>query len=92
MATDTVTVYGPGGYDPGKPDGNVVETHTVEIPPEEDNRRTIEASAAQALAANRTFLAIASPTNAQNAAQVKALTRQMNALIRLTLGHLDGTD
>lgn len=45
-----------------------------------------------ALAANRTFLALASPTAAQNAAQVRALTRQVTALTRLTIRKLDGTD
>lgn len=39
-----------------------------------------------ALVGNATFLAIASPTAAQIAAQVKALTRQNNALIRLLIG------
>jgi hypothetical protein len=43
-------------------------------------------------AANRTFVALNSPTNAQNAAQIKALTRQINGVIRLLLGQLDGTD
>lgn len=42
-----------------------------------------------AVAANRTFLAITSPTNAQNAAQIKALTRQSNGVIRLLLAALD---
>lgn len=56
------------------------------------NRATIEQQAATALANNRTFLAIASPTNAQVVAQAKALTRQNNALIRLILGKLDATD
>lgn len=56
------------------------------------NRTTIQTQAINALATNRTFLAIASPTNAQNAAQVKALTRQNNGIIRLLLNQLDGTD
>jgi hypothetical protein len=42
--------------------------------------------------ANRQFVGIATPTNAQNAAQIKALTRQMNGVIRLLLNQLDGTD
>lgn len=56
------------------------------------NRTTIEQQATAALDTNRTFLAIASPTAAQNAAQAKALTRQMNGIIRLLLNRLDGTD
>lgn len=55
------------------------------------NRVTIEQQARQALADNATFLAIATPTAAQNAAQAKALTRQVNGLIRLMLGILDAT-
>lgn len=56
------------------------------------NAATIRDRAAQALSTNSDFLALASPTNAQTLAQVKALTRQINGLIRLTLGRLDGTD
>lgn len=37
----------------------------------------------QAFVANRTYLAIAAPTNAQVVAQVRALTRQNQGLIRL---------
>lgn len=53
---------------------------------------TLEQRAAQALETNRTYLALSSPTAAQTAAQVRALTRQVQALIRLNLGVLDGTD
>lgn len=42
----------------------------------------LRTQAAQAITANRAFLAIASPTNAQTLAQVKALTRQNTAIIR----------
>lgn len=52
------------------------------------NRDQIFNKAQQALTVNATFLAIATPTAAQNAAQAKALTRQVNALIRLLLGAL----
>lgn len=43
----------------------------------------LHAKARKALTANAAYLALATPTNAQVAAQVKALTRQTNALIRL---------
>lgn len=56
------------------------------------NESTIRQRADAALQANRDFLALASPTNAQTLAQVKALTRQNNGLIRLILNRLDGTD
>lgn len=56
------------------------------------NQRTIRTAAANALATNRTYIGTASPTAAVTTAQVKALSRQMNGLIRLTLGQLDGTD
>lgn len=39
----------------------------------------------QAIAANAAFLAVGSPSSAQAVAQVQALTRQVDALIRLAL-------
>lgn len=59
---------------------------------EQTNETTIRDKATQALADNKTFLALSSPSNAQVVAQVKALTRQNNALIRLVLRRFDGTD
>lgn len=47
--------------------------------------------AAAALTNNQTFLGIATPTQAQAVAQVQALTRQVDALIRLQIGQLDTT-
>lgn len=55
------------------------------------NRGALTAKAQNALANNATFLGIASPTQAQAIAQVQALTRQVNALIRLALNALDST-
>lgn len=59
---------------------------------EASNEETLRTRASAALVANREFLAIARPTEVQTVAQVKALTRQMNALARLVLGDLTGTD
>src|SRR4051812_44621266 len=42
-------------------------------------RKAVRSAAANATAANDTFLAISSPTNAQIAAQVRELTRQNSA-------------
>lgn len=47
---------------------------------------------ASAIDANTAFLAIPTPTQAQGAAQVKAMTRQWNAYLRLYLGVLDSVD
>lgn len=55
------------------------------------NERTLRERAGTALAGNATFLAIGSPTNAQTLAQVRALTRQVNALIRLEIRALSET-
>ncbi len=57
----------------------------------ETNKRSLESKANTALTGNATYLALASPTNAQNTAQIKALTRQNNALIRLLIKKLDTT-
>ena len=78
---------------------SVVDAHaaTAQAAAAEDatkatNETTIRDRATTALADNKAFLALTSPTNAQNAAQVKALTRQVNGLIRLTLRRFDSTD
>lgn len=53
------------------------------------NEQQIRDKARQALASNASFLALATPTNAQTVAQVRALTRQTNALLRLYLDALN---
>lgn len=73
--------------------GVQVGTDVVEIPTAQDiNLAALQSRASAALAVNATFLGIASPTNAQTLAQVKVLTKECSALIRLLLGLLDSTD
>jgi hypothetical protein len=55
------------------------------------NAGTLGERAQQALAVNAAFLDKASPTNAEVLAQVRVLTRQQSATIRLLLGLLDTT-
>jgi hypothetical protein len=50
---------------------------------------TLTARAGQALAVNGAYLALASPTAAQVAAQVGVLTRECSGLVRLLLRRLD---
>ena len=87
MPTRTTTVETYSG-------GVKVDERTVayDVSQEQVNDETIRAQAAQALVANRAYVALASPTAAQTAAQVKALTRQNNGLIRLLLGLLDDVE
>ena len=77
-------------------DGKPVETVEVKglpvEPPGEKNRRSIEDRLRQRLDANRDYLALATPTAAQQRAQVARLTRENNALIRLVLDLLDTDD
>jgi hypothetical protein len=68
-------------------------TEDVPDPSQTDlNRTSLLAAAGNAIGGNITALNVASPTNAQVIAQVKALTRQNNVLIRVICGLLDSTD
>jgi hypothetical protein len=53
MTTITVTTYGPGGYDPTKPNGNVIAVETCDAPPQVDQPTADDklAAASSALAA-----------------------------------------
>lgn len=55
------------------------------------NLQSLLQKAQTALTANQTYLGIASPSNAQVVAQVAALTRQVNALIRMAANQLSST-
>lgn len=51
-----------------------------------ESRRALEGDVRAALTTNREYLTSSAPTSAQTAAQVAALTRQVNALIQLVVG------
>ncbi len=55
--------------------------HNAWLEDQNPERKAVRQQAAAAIADNNTFLAIASPINAQTLAQVKRLTQQMNKLI-----------
>lgn len=69
--------------------GVLVKTASVPVSAQETNMDALLVKARQALVANAAFLAIASPTAAQVAAQAKLLTRETNVLLRLLLSELD---
>lgn len=64
-------------------DGSRTDTWTPAAGSPAANAQTLYGKAAQALANNATYLALPSPSTAQNTAQIKALTRQVNAVLRL---------
>lgn len=66
-----------------------VAAHVPVPDPATANLATLQQRAAAALTANATYLAIASPTSAQNTAQIQRMTKECNALIRLALGLLN---
>lgn len=72
--------------------GQVIGEDIESTVPADLNAAAITVKAQQALTANATFRTIATPTNADIVAQVKALTRQNTALIRLVLGLFDADD
>lgn len=76
-------------------DGRLLSEEEIEESPqtpEQGNAATLRRRIDLALEANRAYLAAANPTPTQTAAQVKLLTQETTALIRLLLGRLDGTD
>lgn len=77
---------------PGDPDYFYRQRREVKPGSRTANRETIRADALGALAANRNFVSLTTPTNAQVLAQTKALSRQVNGIIRVLLDQLEGTD
>jgi hypothetical protein len=55
-------------------------------------KEELRAQGEKALGKNKTFLDLDPPTNAQNGAQIEALTKQMNGLIRQVLQLFDDID
>lgn len=68
------------------------ETGAQRITYANPNENTIRQRAAQALAANRAYLDLPTPTAAQQRTHLAALTRQNQGLLRFLLDDLDGTD
>lgn len=64
-------------------DGSKSETWTPVAGTAAANAQTLRDRSRAALGTNATYLALASPSTAQNTAQVKALTRQVDGIIRL---------
>lgn len=90
MATVRHETFGPGD---SPPRSRVIASADVALSPDEDVARRVAARLDGALAANAAFLALASPSGAEVAAQVRALTRQVSALIRYARSQYDsGTD
>ena len=64
---------------------------TITFSGDSATQQTIRNAAANALSNNAAYLALANPNNAQVVAQVSALTRQVDGLIRLAVGNFAGT-
>lgn len=73
-------------------DENAQADERAEADQADTNGKTLLEQIAGALVGNRAFLDLVAPTNAQSVAQVKALTRQMNAVVRLVIDDLSGTN
>lgn len=86
-APKTVTFY---GTDDGTGQA-ALTTATGQFVDREANKATLLAKLPAALTANATYLALASPTVAQNTAQTQRLTREWNALARIVAGLVDDT-
>lgn len=89
----TREIYGPGGYDPTKPNNNVISTGTSTDPPEQVVEETARADADQALDGLRLIAnSTGTLTGAQLSNAVRLLARVAIRLARLQLRKLDAAD
>ena len=63
-----------------------LDAEALAVKAQEAVRSGLHTRQRQALADNAAYLAIVAPTNGQAIAQIRALTRQVNALIRVAVG------
>lgn len=70
----------------------VVAAHVGAVPPAQLNEAALRLKAETALALNSEFLGLAGPTQAQTLAQVKMLTKECSALIRLFIRKFDSME
>jgi hypothetical protein len=80
------------GIDPMPAASWTYDGTTFSEPVTDVNRKTLVGKMQGARNSNANFMGLSSPTNAQLAAQVKSLTRQVNALMRITANELDTID
>lgn len=74
-------------------DGNLIEDEEVQVDvTEEVNGNTVRQLLDAARQTNRAYMALANPTAGQTAAEVKALAKQLNWLMRVVLDRFEDTD
>lgn len=89
----TRTIYGPGGYDPTKPNNNVIRTEEYTEDATAVNQRTIVTNLLQDMADIQAEIAKTNATiNANPAATIKVALRSQRRIIRKLLDLYDGTD
>jgi hypothetical protein len=97
MATTLVTEYGEGGYDPTKPDGNVVRSYEIDVPdnPADDARSQLEGMLSQhaelqaQIAADAALWAATSPGEALTQAHIDSVGRMLSGLGLSMQAHID---
>lgn len=90
--TRTFTDHEAGESRPYTEAENQRADHLADTEDQGRTQRSLQDKAVAALQKNDAFLGLNNPTNAQTLAQVKVLTRENNALIRLLLRRLDADD